>query len=108
MICPKCGVKLYGGEKYCPNCSHSMAIVRRKTNPNDRGGFGWGLLGFLVPVAGLVLFLVWRDEKPRTAKAAGIGALVSALLPVALVVLYLIGASAYLDAVQPMSGIRPL
>ena len=28
-------------------------------------------------MVGLVLFLVWKDEKPRTAKAAGIGALVS-------------------------------
>ncbi len=37
-----------------------------------------------VPVAGLVLYLVWKDTKPRTAKAAGIGALVS----VVLVVLY--------------------
>ncbi len=30
-----------------------------------------------IPVAGLVLYLVWRDQKPRTAKAAGIGALVA-------------------------------
>ena len=50
----------------------------------DNGGFGWGLLGCCVPVAGLVLYLVWKDTKPRTAKAAGIGALVS----VVLVVLY--------------------
>ena len=29
-----------------------------------------------IPIAGLILFLVWKDTKPRTAKAAGIGALV--------------------------------
>jgi len=33
-------------------------------------------------VVGLVLFLVWRDEKPKTAKAAGIGALVSVILTI--------------------------
>ena len=49
-------------------------------NPKDRGGFLWGLLGCCIPVVGLVLFLVWRDEKPKTAKAAGIGALVSVIL----------------------------
>ena len=33
-------------------------------------------LGCCIPIAGLILFLVWKDTKPRTAKAAGIGALV--------------------------------
>ncbi len=42
----------------------------------------WGLLGCCIPVVGLVLFLVWRDEKPKTAKAAGIGALVSVILTI--------------------------
>lgn len=51
-------------------------------NPKDRGGFLWGLLGYCIPVVGLVLFLVWRDEKPKTAKAAGIGALVSVILTI--------------------------
>lgn len=43
----------------------------------DNGGFLWGLLGCCIPVVGLVLYLVWKDQKPKTAKAAGIGALVS-------------------------------
>ena len=47
-------------------------------NPRDRGGFLWGLLGCCIPVVGLVLFL----EKPKTAKAAGIGALVSVILTI--------------------------
>ena len=51
-------------------------------NPKDRGGFLWGLLGCCIPVVGLVLFLVWRDEKPKAAKAAGIGALVSVILTI--------------------------
>ena len=51
-------------------------------NPKDRGGFLWGLLGCCIPVVGLVLFLVGRDEKPKTAKAAGIGALVSVILTI--------------------------
>ena len=47
---------------------------------NDNGGFLWGLLGCCIPIVGLVLFLVWKDTKPKTAKAAGIGALVSVIL----------------------------
>ena len=29
----------------------------------DNGGFGWGLLGCCIPIVGLVLFLVWKDNK---------------------------------------------
>ena len=43
----------------------------------DNGGFGWGLLGCCIPIVGLILFLVWKDSKPNTAKSAGIGALVA-------------------------------
>ncbi len=51
-------------------------------NVQDNGGFLWGLLGFCIPVVGLVLFLIWKDQKPKTAKAAGVGALVSVILGV--------------------------
>ena len=46
----------------------------------DNGGFGWGLLGCCIPLVGLILFLVWKDNKPKTAKAAGIGAIVGVVL----------------------------
>lgn len=49
-------------------------------NVVDNGGFGWALLGFCIPLVGLILFLVWKDTKPRTAKSAGKGALVSVIV----------------------------
>lgn len=66
-----------------------------ENNANDKGGFLWGLLGCCIPIAGLILFLVWKDQKPKTAKAAGIGALVSVILAVAyyIVVFVIIGAA---------------
>lgn len=50
------------------------------TNTNDNGGFLWGLLGCCIPLVGLILFLVWKDNKPKTAKAAGIGAIVGVVV----------------------------
>lgn len=49
---------------------------------NDNGGFGWGLLGFCIPLVGLILFLVWKDDQPNNAKAAGIGALIGFVLSI--------------------------
>lgn len=43
---------------------------------NDSGSIGWGVLGFFIPLVGLILFLVWRTSKPQSAKVAGIGALI--------------------------------
>ena len=61
-----------------------------RTNPDDRPSFGWGLLGFFIPLAGLILYLVWRTDYPRRAKSVGKGALVSVILYAVIVVLYVI------------------
>ncbi len=46
----------------------------------DSGSFGWGVLGCCFPLIGLILFLVWKDTKPRSAKQAGIGAIIGAVV----------------------------
>lgn len=56
------------------------SIVEAQQANTDTGSFGWAVLGFFVPIAGLILYLVWRNEKPLTAKKAGIGALVSVIV----------------------------
>ncbi len=81
--CRNCGNPIDDNAVSCPHCG----AMQNSTPPVvDNGGFGWGLLGCCIPLAGLILFLVWKDTKPRTAKAAGIGALVGVIL----VVLYYI------------------
>ena len=52
----------------------------REVAVTDSGSFGWAVLGFLIPLVGLVLFLAWKNTKPKCAKMAGIGALVSVIL----------------------------
>ena len=98
-FCKNCGAELEEGTAFCPKCGADQQQEERaarqtqQTPPsgadwvqqnaaqsqtpvtNDSGSIGWGLLGFCVPIVGLVLFLVWRNEKPRTAKVAGVGAM---------------------------------
>ena len=63
-------------------CIRDSCGASQNTTPQvtDNGGFLWGLLGCCIPIVGLVLFLVWKDTKPKTSKAAGIGALVGVIL----------------------------
>ncbi len=78
IVCTKCGVATanYGNGNINGN------INNQNTQIVDTGGFGWGLLGCCIPMVGLILFLIWKDERPNTAKSAGIGALVAAILMV--------------------------
>ena len=80
-FCKNCGAQIDDQAVVCTSCG-----VAQNTAPAvvDKGGFGWGLLGWCLPIVGLILFLVWKDTKPKTAKAAGIGALVSTILAIVL------------------------
>lgn len=53
----------------------------------DSGSFGWAVLGFFFPIVGLILFIVWRQSKPKCAKMSGIGALVGVGISIAFSIL---------------------
>lgn len=75
--CRECGQEIGTYVKNCPHCGASQQI-RDHQPANDEGSFGWTVLGCCVPVVGLILWLVWREDKPNNAKAAGMGALIYA------------------------------
>jgi len=79
-FCKNCGEQIDDRAVVCPKCG-----VPQQNQPTiaDNGGILWGLLGCCIPIVGLILFLVWKDSKPKTAKAAGIGALISVGISVA-------------------------
>ena len=92
MYCRNCGKEIDDNASVCVHCG--VAVVKEREEV-DNGGFGWGVLGCCIPVAGLILFLVWKNSRPKTAKAAGIGALVSVGAVILLyVLLFIIGISA--------------
>ena len=78
MFCRNCGKEIDDNAVVCPHCG----VIQKEElvqNTVDNGGFLWGLLGCCIPIVGLILFLVWRDTKPKTSRAAGIGALVGVI-----------------------------
>lgn len=57
---------------------------------NDAPSAGFAILCFFIPILGLILYLVWKDEYPLKAKSCGKGALISVIVYVALFVFYII------------------
>ena len=44
----------------------------------------WGILGFFIPIAGVVLYLVWRYERIKDAKHALTGAIIGGVIQLAM------------------------
>lgn len=94
--CPYCGKEVMEGAAVCLSCGRSLNDFNNNTNnynPNpyqqnnsvpDAPSFGFAVLGFLIPVVGLILYLVWKDTTPLKAKSAGKGALISVIVSVVL------------------------
>ena len=49
------------------------SLQRREENI----GIGWGILAFLIPIAGWIMYFVWKDESPNKASQANVIAWIS-------------------------------
>ncbi len=91
--CRNCGSQINDQAVICPHCGVQQKPLESNdtlSSIKDIGGWGWGLLGFFVPIAGLIIYLLWLNDHPRNAKAAGKGALISVIVSLSFVVVYFI------------------
>lgn len=90
-FCQYCGEELQDDPDICLKCGKIINVNPQKNKiSDDQGDFGWGVLGFCVPLVGLILYIVWKDDKPMTSKIAGKGALISVIIGGILSILYLV------------------
>ena len=96
MYCRNCGKKIDENFKVCPYCGTSYEQnfnmnynVKQEVN-SESNGICYGIIGFFFPIVGLILYLVWMNERPRAAKSAGIGALINVILGVIFAIIVLI------------------
>jgi len=64
-------------------------VVTYRDMDTQQGNFGWWILGFLLPIAGFVLYLCFRENRPGAARSLGTGAYAMLIL---LAVVFGIGA----------------
>jgi hypothetical protein len=79
--CIGCGKAIASNSKYCPNCgtdnSNNHTEIRRNTTyDNDPNRALYIIISALIPLVGLILFLVWKDEYKERAEACAYGALI--------------------------------
>jgi uncharacterized membrane protein YvbJ len=92
--CSNCGASVSETDRFCQYCgsefgnektsntsfnTYGQRMQTAFTDIKDDGSFVWGLIGFIMPMIGLILYLCWINTKPHNAKAAGIGALIAVI-----------------------------
>ena len=75
VICVHCGCSTKEG--------YNAAI-----DVNDAPSTGMAVLGFFIPLVGLIIWLINKDTKPLMAKSAGKGALIGCIVSIAFSIIY--------------------
>ena len=106
MYCNNCGKEIDDKAYVCPYCGVKVERVgdSSKADADSGSKIGWGFLSFLIPLVGLILFLVWKNERPQTAKVCGICALISFIASIVIGIIYgLIAAILISEALSSLS-----
>lgn len=95
MFCKNCGKEIDDKAVVCVNCgvpvSSYPATKPAPVNEEDRSNAGINFLSFLIPVVGIILYFVQRDEKPKEARGALRWALISLVAEVVISFFIVIG-----------------
>ncbi len=95
-FCGTCGMEIQSSAVVCTGCgcptSSNGGVVVQSTE--DAPNVLLTFLGVCFPSIGfwicLILFIVWRKEKPLAAKSAGLGALIGGILTAIGIIIYVI------------------
>ena len=91
MYCKNCGCSLPDDATKCENCGAvlSYGFKAGKTNPvkEEKGSVLLGILGFMFPLIGLILYLAMMHSEPKKAKSAGKGALTAFIIYLVFIVI---------------------
>ena len=87
MFCRNCGKEILDEAVICVHCGCSTQ-TNAVANTNDAPSTGLAVLGFFIPLAGFILWLVNKDTKPLMAKSAGRGALIGFIVSMVFSLIY--------------------
>lgn len=70
MYCRNCGKEIENDIVQCPYCD--TPVLPQKMTIEDSGSKWWGVLGCVLPLVGLILYIIWKDYKPNCGKNAAL------------------------------------
>ena len=85
--CGKCGKEIMDEAVVCPGCGCAVR-GSNMLKSDDAPSTGFAVLGFFIPIVGLILYLINKDSSPLKAKSAGKGALAGVITSIVFSVIY--------------------
>jgi uncharacterized membrane protein YvbJ len=74
--CSNCGALNDDSAQFCERCGHKLDHSENvedqhidKQISKDKASIGYNILGFLFPIVGFILFIVWLKKTPNRAKS---------------------------------------
>ena len=87
-FCQYCGKEIMDEAVMCVHCG--CAVTSQKNASNDAPSTGMAVLGFFIPLVGLICYLAMKAQTPLKAKSAGKGALIGFIVSIVLTIIYVI------------------
>lgn len=104
MYCKNCGRTVDDTSSYCNNCGARIDNKPNADASEDSLSLGFAIFGFFIPIVGLILFLIYKEKKPKRAKSAVKGALIGFIteivLAIILVILYVVFAASLVNNIS--------
>ena len=76
MFCSKCGKEIMEEAVICPNCGCPVVGKTISNSVEDIPNGGLNVLGFLIPLAGLIMYCTMVGKTPKKANQIGLFSLI--------------------------------
>lgn len=98
-ICNNCGIQVPDDSQFCPNCGQAVTSAPISVK-EDKPSVGLNILAFFIPLVGLILYLVQKNDTPVRAKKIGKWALIGFILGIVLsIIAGVVGGLAFIKGI---------
>ena len=89
--CSKCGQEINDEAVICVHCGCAVVGANKARPEADAPSAGWSILAWFLPVIGLILYFVWKDDKPLQAESVlcGLFAVLGCFFPVGIALFFI-------------------
>lgn len=98
MFCKNCGKSISSDSLICQNCGMYL------DKPLDTNNIGYFFLGCCIPIAGITLYFIWKEQRPKNARNCLIGFLVSIIFYILFVITYTLFLVIIIDILNQFSN----
>jgi uncharacterized membrane protein YvbJ len=91
MYCSQCGELTDDDSKFCAKCGNAIGQTVQTTPVSavkDESNTGLNIISFLIPIIGVVLYIIYHEKEPIKAKGVGKWTIISVVIGIVFWIIY--------------------